>query len=266
MRANDFFDAHPVFTHGEFVSVHTNSGRSKQTSNTLLRNHRKSGRLQRIRRGLYAVVPRGADPKTAPIDPYKVATKLADDAVVAYHGALQFHGKAASISRRFHYLTRKRGRAFTFRGSEFVPVQAPPSVRGLPDLGGGVIEQAHADGFVRVSTLERTLVDVMDSPDKGGGWEEIWRSLELIEFFDIEAVIQYTRKLGSAVAAARVGFFLDRHREALMIEDHHLAELRELAPKEPRYFDSKRRPGRFVPAWNLVVPEPILSRAWEGLP
>jgi predicted transcriptional regulator of viral defense system len=60
----------------------------------------------------------------ATVDPYLVASHLTEDAVVAYHAALQFMGKAYSVWRRFHYLTRKRARAFSFRGLEFVPVQA----------------------------------------------------------------------------------------------------------------------------------------------
>jgi len=263
MRSNDFFEMHPVFTHGEYVSAHTASGRSKHTSNSLLRQHLATGRLLRVRRGVYAVVPRAGDPTTAPVDPYQVATKLADDAVVSYHGALQFHGKAYSVSRRFHYVTRLRARPFSFRGSEFVPVLASKAFRDLPDLGGGILEQPHAGGMVRVATLERTLVDAFDAPDKVGSWEEIWRSLEMVEFFDLDAVVEYVRKLGSAIACARVGFFLEQHREELMVEGTHLARLREMAPREPRYFDPKRGSGKLVSAWNLLVPEQLLTRAWE---
>jgi predicted transcriptional regulator of viral defense system len=120
MRSVDFFDRHPVFTHREFVSAHTATDRSANTSNTLLRKHVAAGRILRVRRGLYAVVPRGADPKSAPVDPYLVATALADDAVVAYHAALQFHGKVYSVSRRFHYLTSARARPYSFRGADFL--------------------------------------------------------------------------------------------------------------------------------------------------
>ncbi|MBN1606298.1 MAG: type IV toxin-antitoxin system AbiEi family antitoxin domain-containing protein [Polyangiaceae bacterium] len=262
MRPMDFFDRHPVFTHGEFVSAHTATGRSANTSNTLLHKHVAAGRILRVRRGLYATVPRGANPQAAPVDPYLLATALADDAVVAYHAALRFHGKAYSVSRRFHYLTCARTRPFSFRGSDFVPVRVAASLRDLSDLGGGILEQQHAGGTVRVTTLERTLVDVLAAPDKGAGWEEVWRSLELVEFFDLDAVIDYARNLDSAVAAARVGFFLEQHREVLMVEDAHLESLKKLGPNEPRYFDPRRRPGKLVPRWNLVVPEQVLSRTW----
>lgn len=263
MRPAEFFDTHPIFTHREFVSAHTASGRSAHTSNTLLRRHVAAGRIVRVRRGVYATVPRGADPATAQLDPYLVASALADDAVIAYHAALQFHGKAYSVSRRFHYVSRGRARPFSFRGAEFVPVRPAPSLRDLPDMGGGILDERHAGGTVRVTTHERALVDVLDAPEKGGGWEEIWRSLELVEFFDLDAVIDYTRKLGSAIAAARVGFFLDQHREPLMVEEAHLQKLKELGPRGPRYFDPKRRPGRLVARWNLVIPEQVLSRSWE---
>ena len=100
------------------------------------------------------------------MDPYLLASRLTDDAVIAYHAALQFHGKTYSVWRRFHYLTDKRARLFSFRGMEFVPVQAPSAVRSLPQWGGGTAEVPHAGGQARVTTMERTLADVLDKPDK----------------------------------------------------------------------------------------------------
>ena len=70
-----------------------------------------------------------------------------------------------------------------------MPVRLPAPFEGQADMGGGIVERRHAGGVARVTTLERALVDVFDAPDKGGGWEEIWRSLEMVEFFDLDAVI-----------------------------------------------------------------------------
>ncbi len=263
MRSLDFFDTHPVFRHAEFLEARAAHGRSVHTSNNLLARHLKAGRLLRVRRGLYAVVPRGVDPVRASVDPYLVASHVADPAVVAYHAALQFFGKAHSVWRRFHYLTHNRTRPFSFRGLEFVGVQAPVAVRSQPDWGGGVVEVEHAGGRVRVTTLERALVDVLDEPPRGGGWEEIWRSLEMIEYCDLEAVVAYALALNSALTVARVGFFLEQRREPWMVEEVHLEALRAHAPVQPRYLDSTRQPGRLIPRWNLIVPEYVLHRGWE---
>ncbi len=113
-----------------------------------------------------------------------------------------------------------------------------------------------------MTTLERTLVDVLNAPNRCGGWEEVWRSLEMVEFFDLDEVIDYATKLGSALTAARVGFFLEQNRDQLMVEECHLEELRALAPSQPRYLDARREPGKLVTDWNLIVPEPILTRSW----
>jgi predicted transcriptional regulator of viral defense system len=263
MRSADVVASHPVFRHEEFVAEHTARGRSASTSNNLLAKHVTAGRLVRVRRGLYAAVPQGISPERASVDPYLVASRVTRESVVAYHAALQFHGKAYSVWRRFHYLTRRPARPFSFRDLDFVPVQAPAAVRSRRGWGGGVVEAPHAGGRVRVTTLERALVDVLDAPDKGGGWEEIWRSLEMVEFFDLQAVIGYAVALGSALTVARVGFFLEQHRDALMVEDRHLARLRAHGPEQPRYLDSIRSPGRLVSHWNLIVPEYVLHRRWE---
>ena len=135
----------------------------------------------------------------------------------------------------------------------------------MSDLGGGILERRHAGGLVRVAGLERTLVDVLDAPHRCGDWEEIWRSLEMVEFFDVDEVVSYTERLASAVGAARIGFFLEQHREQLMVDDGHLAALRRLAPSQPRYLDPRREPGKLVNGWNLVVPERVLSQTWQDV-
>lgn len=262
-RPRDFFATHPVFTHEEFVAAHTAGGRSAHTSNALLAQHVAAGRLQRLRRGLYASVPPGVEASAHAPDPYLVATKLRPDAVVAYHAALAFHGRAYSVSRRHTYLTGERARPFRFRGEEYQPVQAAAALRERGDLGGGVLVRAHAGGEVRVTSLERSLVDVLDRPEHGGGWEEIWRSLQMIEYVDVAEVVRYARLLRSAVTAARVGFFLEAQREPWMIEDAELARLEELAPSQPRYFGAGREHGRLVARWNLIVPLEVLERRWE---
>ena len=44
---------------------------------------------------------------------------------------------------------------------------------------------------IRVTSLERTLVDLFDKPDLGENREEIWRSLESVEFYNINEVVEY---------------------------------------------------------------------------
>ncbi len=255
MRPLDFVRRHPVFTHAEFVAAHLADGdRSRRTSDSLLAGYVRSGRVVRVRRGLYASVPESTPAEDHVVDPFLLATKLTDDAVVALHAALQFHGKSATLWNRYHYLTREHVRRFRFGEAEFVPVRVPASLWSSDGQVEGVATVRHAGGVVCVTTLERTLVDVLDAPDKAGGWDEILRSLGLVEYFDLDVVVEHAVRRDSALTAARVGLVLESWRERWMVEESHLEPLRRRAPGQPRYLDPSRESGRLVARWNLVVP------------
>ena len=197
------------------------------------------------------------------MDPYLVASKATDDATVSHHAALQFHGRAYSMWSQVTFFTRRHTRSFQFGATGFVPVKPPRAVTDLPDMGGCVELVMSGGGKVRVTTCERAMVDVLHTPALGGGWEEIWRSLEMVEFFDLDAVISYALALGSAMTAARVDFFLEQRRDALFVEDRHLDELAAHRPPQARYLDPSRESGRLLPRWKLIVPERVLHRTWD---
>jgi predicted transcriptional regulator of viral defense system len=267
MNLQEFFNKRPVFTHEEFVAFfNSKESRSMRTKEALLGYYTRNGRLLHVKRGLYAVVPTGADLKAFPVDPFLLAGKMTEDAVLAYHTALQFYGKAHSVHENFYYLTNTFPRPMTFRGYRFRGVRFPKKL-GTEKRLFGVNAEDRSGVSVRVTSLERTMVDVLDRPDLGGGWEEIWRSLESVEFFNLDKVSEYALLLKNSTTAAKVGFFLEQHRDTLMVSDPHLDSLCSLRPQKPHYMmRTSRKPGRLVANWNLVVPVEILNPSWQEVP
>lgn len=76
-----------------------------------------------------------------------------------------------------------------------------------------------------------------------------------MEFFDLDQVIEYIGLLENATNAAKVGFFLERHKEILMVDDSHLDSLRKLRPKLKRY----PWPGNIRELENLIERAVITS-------
>lgn len=265
MKLQEFFAHHSVFTHAEFAAVLDSEKRhSAKTRESLLAYHVRTGRLLRIRRGLYAVVPLGVNPETCPVDPYLIAAKMADDAVLAYHTALEFYGRAYSVHEDFLYLTTHLSRPASFRDHRFRSIRFPAKLEKRRQEQFGVRHEERTGLSIRVTGLERTLVDLLDRPDLGGGWEEIWRSLETVEFFDLDQIIEYALLLDNATTIAKVGFFLEQHRDELMVDDFHLRALSERRPQRPHYLTrTTRQSGHLVPNWNLIVPGNILERSWQ---
>jgi predicted transcriptional regulator of viral defense system len=260
MKLDRFFVKHLVFTVQELDEY---LGKGNRTRDSLLAYHRRSGRIIAIRRGLYAVVPPGSSPESAPVDLYLLASKMTADAVLGYHTALEFHGKAYSVFNKLYYLSGRKSQPVQFRSYEFISVLVPKAIRGRPAELFGLEHYERAGVAIRATNLERTLVDVMDRPDISGGWEEIWRSLESIEYFKLDDVVEYALLLGNATTASKVGFFLDQHRSELNVKDSQLDRLRQLRPRQPHYLDrSNRKGGQLVTAWNLVVPEAVINSTW----
>lgn len=134
MSSEEFFQAHPVFTHEEYAL--SRSGGSPRTVDSLLLKHAQSGRIERVRRELDVSAPLGGNAES--VDPYLVATKAMEDAAVGHHAALQFHGRTYSMWSRVTFLTRSHTRGFRFGAVEYVPVRPPGSVADLEDMGGGI--------------------------------------------------------------------------------------------------------------------------------
>jgi predicted transcriptional regulator of viral defense system len=264
MKPNEFFAQHAVFSAAEFAKAHNGAPASRDSA---LAYHEKHGHLLRVRRGLYVTVPAGTAPEQVPVDSYALTAKLAPDAVLAYHTALGFFGKAYSVHQRFEYLTASAARPFRFREQEFRPVQFPKALREAGQTLWGVKTSERSGVDLRVTSLERTLVDVLDRPDLSGGWEESWRSLASVEFFDLDRVVEYTVLLSGATIAAKVGLFLSQHREKLMVEESYLNALRKRKPRAPHYLEPGRRgesrDGKFLSEWNLIVPRDLAERTWE---
>jgi predicted transcriptional regulator of viral defense system len=260
-----FFALNPVFTTEEAKRYFSDlKGRKGSVANFLCYQH-KHGRILLVRRGLHYVVPPGADKKTCPIDAYLLAGKMAKDAVLGYHAALGLHGHAHSVRYIFQYFTKNRAKKpFVFRGSTYQAVSIPSALIKAKKIDFGVMQVERLGGKIAVTTLERTFVDILHRPSLVGSWEEIWKSFESIEYLDIDQVIEYAFLLSNHLTLAKVGYFLDSHREELRVSNVHLEKLRRGSLLKPRYLErSPKGPQKLIPSWNLIVPQGLYDRNWE---
>ena len=126
MKHEGFFRRHPVFT-GEELAVHLASRGEvgSRGQEALLAYYTRTGRVIRVRRGLYAVVPPGAEPESYPVDAYLIACRLTPDAVLSHHTALEFHGRAYSAWNQLIYSASRPVEPITFRSHRFRGTKFP---------------------------------------------------------------------------------------------------------------------------------------------
>jgi predicted transcriptional regulator of viral defense system len=150
-----------------------------------------------------------------------------------------------------------------FRNIEYKPVAQPIELRKKKQLDWGVTTQDRLGINIRLTDLERTCVDVLHRPELAGGFEEIWRSLEAAPYLNLDKVIEYALLLDSANTNARLGFFLEQHKEKFSVKKSHLDPLRHHKPSVPRKMSGSVSKGILVREWNLVVPADVFNRSWE---
>lgn len=265
MTPLEFLQTHSVFRREEFVAACYGSASSGgPAAARALQHHLRTGRLIRIRRGLYAVARQVRSGPALLPSSFQIAAKAAPDAILAYRTALEYLGLGYSLTGGHTFLTATKANAFQFNGVRYRPQCFPVALDTEEKRLTGV--ESRDDGLlaVRVTGLERTMVDLLDRPDLAGGWEEFWRSLAGAGYVDTSVILRHVRNLRNSTTAARVGWFLEAQQGEWLIPDQVLTDLEHLAPAVPVYLErSRREPGKLLRRWNLIVPERVLRREWE---
>jgi predicted transcriptional regulator of viral defense system len=184
---------------------------------------------------------------------------LRPDAVVAFHSALELHGVANQVFQTVYYLSTRPRKDLVFEATTYHCVVPP---RRLV-LGRRLDFQVEVSpDNVRVTGRERSLVDCLLFLENSGGVEELDRCLAMFPSFDLEIVLTYLKLLRRPWLYARLGYLLDRHAEELFFSGKWRDALLRRLPRGVAYLGRKQPGCRWVPTWNLMVPE-TLTRTEE---
>lgn len=267
MNSLKFFGQYPVFTHEEFKQYAISQGTpNTNTQKEILAYHLKKRNIIRIRRGLFASIPISSrdTAESFTIDPYLIAGRITSDAILGYHTAFDFYGVPYSVFHQLTFMSQQKIRPFTFQQTKFICLSFPKALIKKNKMATEVMTLDREGLNIKVTSLERTIVDALDRPDYAGGWEEIWRSAEHIPILNYDQTIKYALLLDNATTIAKLGFFLEQHKEQFKVDENTLNLLEAKKPNGIHYLErTKRESGKFIQRWNLIVPNKIIERTWE---
>ena len=223
-----------------------------------------TGRLRRLARGLYAVVPLGVDAEKFVPDPYLVAASLRSDAILSHHTALDLLGHAHSVFQHFPYFTARPRKTLRVDGMEWPALQHPAALVRKRRIDFGVVEIDRRGMILRVTGAERTLVDGFSAPRWVGGMDELVESAAGFRDLDLDIVDTYLKLHDSRVLDAAVGWFLERHPEVSTGVDRCLAKLERRVPQQPLYLAGRQNGSRLQRRWNILVPPQLADASFEG--
>lgn len=254
-KVQEFFLHHPVFALKTFRCAGEQHGLTRTAVVERVKYGLERGRLRLLARGLYAVVPPGVKADRFTPDRFLVAAALTEDAVLAYHSALEVLGSAHTVYRDVYYVTMRRRKILRLSDRRVRALLPPRALRAKRSESFGVETRERLGVKIRVTGPERTLVDCFAAPRYAGGLEEVMESAASIPVLDLEALGAYLDLLDERRLFAILGFFLERETQRLFVPPPLLERLERARPASKVYLDKHRRGGRLLRRWNLIVPE-----------
>ena len=194
-----------LFTH---VDVEEITGLAAKSARNLVAGLVNRGLATRLKPGLFILVPFELGREREYLgNPYVVARELADtpEYYVSHASAMDLHQMVTQPQLAVFVTSPKAIRPRTVLGTEFRFVRCKrEDMFGVTDVWATKTER------VRVSDLERTVLDGLKQPEHCGGLTEIakgfWMRRDAIA---VPKLVDYALRLGVGAVVRRLGFLLE---------------------------------------------------------
>ncbi len=253
VTTEEFFASHPVFSLDEATRAwKPSSGRRGAVYR--LKHHVEAGRLKRLAREVYAVVPLGQSADQLQADAFLVALAIRPEGVFSHHSALELLGVAHSTWSQCTVFSDRRRPAMTLEGRKVLFLEHPRVLQANDDVMLGTRKVERRGRLLHVTGPERAVVEGFRRLDLVGGLAELVTSAGGFPTLDLEILEAVLDRYSIAYLWAMAGWFLERHRKAFHVSDEYLSRLESRRPRAAQYLVRRRHGGTLDTRWNIILP------------
>lgn len=221
---------------------------SAENAKVLLNKYIKKGLVKRVRRDLYCAVH--LENREATADRYLIGSKINESAYLTYHSAFELHGLSHQVGFVVYVASDSKISDFVYEGVSYKYV-------GRGRRTG--VTNYRLNSKIKLTDLERTVVDSMDRPDYCGGLHELDEILKICPVFDETKLLTYLEMYDKKVLYKKAGYFFERYQEPLGIKDHLLSVMEKRTGNMKKYLSEEalHGDGVLVKRWGLIVPKTL---------
>lgn len=241
---------YPVFTINEVEKLTGNS----KTAYSQLDRLMKKGLIKKVRKNIYSVV----NPVTGQIvaTRYQIACAVTDTAYISHHSAFEYYGLANQVFYEVYVSSETKFNAFEYEHVTYKYVASR--------MQEGIVEAKNTTG-VRITDLERTVIDSIRDYNKIGGFEELLNCLEGIHYLDEEKLLLYLKVYNIQGLYQRVGYLLQHYQKEMQISNDFIDCCKEKIGKSRRYLLNESIDGStYNREWELMVPKGLFEITEQG--
>lgn len=241
---------YPVFTIDEVEKLTGNI----KTAYSQLDRLMKKGLIKKVRKNIYSVV----NPVTGQIvaTRYQIACAVTDTAYISHHSAFEYYGLANQVFYEVYVSSETKFNAFEYDHVTYKYVASR--------MQEGIVEAKNTTG-VRITDLERTVIDSIRDYNKIGGFEELLNCLEGAHYLDEAKLLGYLKVYNTQGLYQRVGYLLQHYQKEMQVSNDFIDYCKEKVGKSRRYLlnDSNKR-SVYNSEWELMVPEGLFEITPQG--
>ena len=226
---------------------------NENTAQSLLASGTSDATICHIRTNLYGVTDLATGQCAA--NKYEIASSISETACVAYHSAMEYHGLGHQLFNEMSVISDSTFRTFEFEGITYV--------RRQPKIAEGVIVPA-MNSKVRVTDLERTIIDCIDRIKYAGGLEELLNNFMSVAYIDETKLKAYLDAYGKASLYQKTGFLLSMYKKQWRLSAGFFNHCKAHIGRSTRYLTDISDNTDYVSEWRLCVPENMLNIKEQG--
>jgi len=226
---------------------------SKDAANSVIANYKRKKYIDSVRRNLFVTLSLDINQPVA--SRYKIASSLRKDSYVSHHTAFEYYGCANQV---FHEVYVSGERKFTrFEYDDITYTYIASRLKTGIEI---------KDNGIRVSSMERTIIDSINDYEKISGIEELLQCLELVPYANEGKLLNYLQQYDKQILYQKTGYILEHFKKQLRISDDFFTECRNNIEESVRYLykDLMQSSGIFNSKWKLVVPNDLMQLTSKG--
>ena len=193
---------YPVFTINEVERLSGNFKTAYSQINRLM----KKGLIKKVRKNIYSVVNLVTGQIVA--TRYQIACAVTGTAYISHHSAFEYYGLANQVFYEVYVSSETKFNTFEYDHVTYKYVASR--------MKEGIVEAKNTTG-IRVTDLERTVIDSIRDYNKIGGFEELLNCLEGILYLDEAKLLRYLEVYSTQGLYHRVGYLLQRYQKEIQL-------------------------------------------------
>jgi predicted transcriptional regulator of viral defense system len=221
---------------------------NKNSANSFLQSYLKKGYIQSVKRNLYVVM--NIVNKSPIANRYEIGSHINATSYISHYSAFSYYGYSNQVMNEVYVSSDSVFRDFEYSGLKYKFLKSR--------MSEGIVKTT--DG-VRVTDLERTVLDGINDFEKIGGLEELLRSLALVPYLDEKKLLSYLKVYGKQALYQKTGYILEVFKTDLKLTDEFFKICRDNINKSVKVLSKNFNKEQVVynSKWQMFVPKKLLS-------